>query len=116
MTLDVEDRNQGLLSEDNKTDFRNSLISLWTEKRTNQNCWCWNLFALHKAILFRGKGKLLPWDKGKATCLGGSLHKSDITGKSKATNTGAYTVIKGEHINKVQAAEDKSYGLIKNPQ
>lgn len=36
--------------------------------------------------------------------------------KSKATNTGAHTVIKGEHINKVQATEDKSYGLIKNQQ
>lgn len=69
-----------------------------------------------KAILFRGKEKLLTWDKGKATCLGGLLHKTDITGKSKATDTGPYTVIKRDHTNKVQAAEDKSYGLIKNPQ
>lgn len=62
----------------------------------------------------RGNKKLLPWDKGKATYLGGSLHKTDIAGKSKATNTGAYTVIKGEHINEVQAAEGKSYRLIKD--
>lgn len=65
-----------------------------------------------KKKIFRRKQNNIPWYKGKATCLGGLLHKTDITGKSKATNT----AIKGQHINKVQAARDKSNGLIKKPQ
>lgn len=36
--------------------------------------------------------------------------------EEQATNTEVCAVIKGQHINKVQAAEDKSYGLLKNPQ
>jgi len=38
VTLDVEGRSQGLLRKDNKTYFRNSLITICTEKRMNQDC------------------------------------------------------------------------------
>ena len=52
VTLDVEGRSQGLLRKDNKTYFRNSLITICTEKRMNQDCWCWNLFGLPENYSF----------------------------------------------------------------